>query len=128
MLRDLRQDVRAFWRYAAGAAAGAGIGAEQLAAAFVGRARDGTPLVQHTDQNAFRYGGDPEGLRCPFGAHIRRANPRNEDYARRPNGAIGTILADARVRPARAARGPDVAGALSPDRTARSRVRRGIDA
>ncbi len=93
VLRDLRQDVRAFWRFVAGAAPGANVGVEQLAAAFVGRARDGTPLVQHTDQNAFRYAGDPEGLRCPFGAHIRRANPRNEDYARRPNGAIGTILA-----------------------------------
>jgi Dyp-type peroxidase family len=93
VLRDLRQDVRAFWRYAAGAAARAGLGAEQLAAAFVGRERDGTPLVQHADENAFRYTDDPDGLRCPFGAHIRRANPRNEDYARRPNGALGTVLA-----------------------------------
>jgi Dyp-type peroxidase family len=27
--------------------------------------------------NAFTYGDDPEGLLCPLGAHIRRANPRD---------------------------------------------------
>jgi Dyp-type peroxidase family len=27
--------------------------------------------------NAFDYGGDAAGLRCPLGAHVRRANPRN---------------------------------------------------
>jgi deferrochelatase/peroxidase EfeB len=25
----------------------------------------------------YRYGDDPEGLRCPLGAHVRRANPRD---------------------------------------------------
>src|SRR5215212_4796999 len=27
--------------------------------------------------NAFLYGGDPRGLKCPLGAHARRANPRD---------------------------------------------------
>lgn len=32
----------------------------------------------HTEDNDFLFGTeDPEALRCPFGAHIRRANPRD---------------------------------------------------
>jgi deferrochelatase/peroxidase EfeB len=27
--------------------------------------------------NDFRYKNDPDGLRCPLGAHVRRANPRD---------------------------------------------------
>ena len=30
-------------------------------------------------ENQFTYESDPEGTACPFGAHIRRANPRNAD-------------------------------------------------
>ena len=26
--------------------------------------------------NAFDYSDDPDGLRCPVGAHVRRMNPR----------------------------------------------------
>jgi hypothetical protein len=26
--------------------------------------------------NEFDYGNDPDGVRCPLGAHVRRANPR----------------------------------------------------
>ena len=56
---------------------------------FVGRWRDGTPvelspdapdpaLVNDPDRNTnFTYGQDPDGVRCPLGAHIRRANPRD---------------------------------------------------
>ena len=62
---------------------------EWLAAKMVGRWRDGTSLVRNPDQpgskkqpaplpdNDFLFGTeDPGGLRCPFGAHIRRVNPR----------------------------------------------------
>ncbi|MBA2429214.1 MAG: Dyp-type peroxidase [Thermoleophilaceae bacterium] len=61
---------------------------ELLAAKLVGRFRDGTPLDRLPDgpdpslvadpdrNNDFRYADDPEGLRCPVGAHVRRANPR----------------------------------------------------
>ena len=62
---------------------------EQLAEAMVGRTMEGEPLVgragerhrRHEDdaRNAFTYRSDPDGLRCPFGAHIRRSNPRNAD-------------------------------------------------
>ena len=27
--------------------------------------------------NDFLYGDDPRGLKCPLGAHARRANPRD---------------------------------------------------
>lgn len=64
---------------------------EWLAAKMVGRWReDGTSLVRHPtppgtagritvkEDNDFLFGvEDPDGLRCPFGAHIRRANPRD---------------------------------------------------
>jgi deferrochelatase/peroxidase EfeB len=34
--------------------------------------------ASHTQDNDFLFGTeDPEALRCPFGAHIRRANPRD---------------------------------------------------
>jgi deferrochelatase/peroxidase EfeB len=62
---------------------------EWIAAKIVGRWRDGTSLVRHPGQagsitrpgtlpdNDFLFGTeDPNGLRCPFGAHIRRVNPR----------------------------------------------------
>jgi Dyp-type peroxidase family len=62
---------------------------ELLAAKFVGRWRSGAPLSlapTHDDpelgadplrNNAFMYGDDERGLKCPFGAHARRMNPRD---------------------------------------------------
>jgi Dyp-type peroxidase family len=94
VLRKLEQDVDGFWSYfrarAAEIAAPAEIGdvATWLASKCVGRWPSGAPLVlspHHDDPAAahpqrrddFRYADDPEGLRCPFGAHIRRSNPRD---------------------------------------------------
>lgn len=61
-----------------------------LAAQFVGRWPNGTPLVLSPDAprevnpeseaalNDFHYAADdPRGRKCPLGAHIRRANPRD---------------------------------------------------
>jgi deferrochelatase/peroxidase EfeB len=85
VLRDLLQDVRAFWSFAK---------TETIASAFVGRTPKGDPLVQAgTDQNDFTFAQDPDGTRCPFGAHIRRANPRNGDFPSVPTGPIATLLA-----------------------------------
>jgi hypothetical protein len=62
-----------------------------VAAKLVGRWQDGTPLIASPHRpdealagdparvNDFRYGDDPNGLACPIGAHIRRANPRDTD-------------------------------------------------
>jgi Dyp-type peroxidase family len=86
--RKLRQDVAGFRRQLREAAALYPGGEELLAAKLVGRWRDGTPLdsAPHAEDpalaadksrnNAFDYGRDPDGLRCPVGSHIRRMNPR----------------------------------------------------
>ncbi len=60
---------------------------------MVGRTTAGDPIVRMrqepiegiaTDprsiwENQFTYESDPEGTACPFGAHVRRVNPRNAD-------------------------------------------------
>ena len=59
--------------------------AEWIGAKMLGRWKNGQPLVSYpsqstsgSDENNFRYGKeDPQGLSCPLGAHIRRANPRD---------------------------------------------------
>jgi deferrochelatase/peroxidase EfeB len=60
-----------------------------IGAKLVGRWKDGSSLVRHPHvpgakpglvelDNDFLYGEeDASGMRCPFGAHIRRANPRD---------------------------------------------------
>lgn len=64
-------------------------GKEKLAAKLVGRWRDGTPIelspdhpdlaiVKDPKRNVdFMFGNDLPGTRCPVGAHVRRANPRD---------------------------------------------------
>lgn len=78
VLRQLEQDVRRFDDFVDQAAAAAGVDRERFAARLVGRQKDGTPLVDAPDDNDFGYHAeDRHGLRCPVGAHIRRANPRD---------------------------------------------------
>ena len=87
VLRQLEQDVPGFWKFIHGRAGG---GADEqntaLAAKMVGRWPGGAPLAlapQADDAalakaNDFGYhAGDPDGLACPVGAHVRRANPRD---------------------------------------------------
>jgi deferrochelatase/peroxidase EfeB len=102
VLRDLDQDVRGFWHYLARQANTTGESPRRLAESMVGRTMDGIPLVPTTARpiagvspsgeenrlNHFTYEVDPAGTRCPLGAHIRRANPRNADY---PYGVDGTV-------------------------------------
>jgi deferrochelatase/peroxidase EfeB len=87
VMRELRQDVAAFWNsmYAA-------FGAQTpddavwIASRVVGRTMDGhmlipggtLPPVAGEPQNAFTFfATDRNGLGCPIGSHVRRANPRD---------------------------------------------------
>lgn len=59
---------------------------ERAGAMAVGRFRDGTPVAlspadgfSPPKENNFRYDlDDPEALKCPFHAHIRKTNPRGD--------------------------------------------------
>ena len=103
VLRQLQQDVPGFWQFLDQRAERDPRLREQLAAAMVGRQRNGEPLVGRPHEaipgidaadpvqqelNAFTYRSDPAGLRCPMGAHIRRSNPRNADL---PAGATNIV-------------------------------------
>jgi Dyp-type peroxidase family len=86
VVRQLRQDVAAFWQFVDEAARGDGAARLRLAAKMVGRWPSGAPLTLAPDaddpalaeMNDFAYHGhDRRGTRCPVGAHIRRTNPRD---------------------------------------------------
>jgi Dyp-type peroxidase family len=89
--RKMRQDVAAFWgamyeRARPRPGESLDQAAERLAASLVGRWPSGAPLALHPDhdlasaanENDFGFTqADPRGYGCPFGAHIRRTNPRD---------------------------------------------------
>jgi Dyp-type peroxidase family len=88
VVRKLEQNVEGFWDFIRKEAGPDRM--EWLAAKMVGRWPEGIPLVQSphvpgrskADRdrgrlNDFTYSGDSNGYRCPIGAHIRRANPRD---------------------------------------------------
>ncbi len=86
--RKLHEDVATFRAWIAEQAAQLDMDEMLLRAKLVGRWPDASPLAltpHHPDPamgldparvNAFDYSDDPEGIRCPLGAHIRRTNPR----------------------------------------------------
>ena len=106
VMRDLQQDVRRFWQFLNKHAHGNATFMEKLASAMVGRTHTGDPLVpiqrepiagigpeaNEVRQNQFTYDSDPEGIGCPFGAHVRRANPRNTDYPGRPATLLSKVV------------------------------------
>ncbi|CAM2173840.1 Multifunctional dye peroxidase DyP2 [Paraburkholderia sacchari] len=107
VLRQLRQDVQGFWRFHDARANGDPAARKAMAEAMVGRTMAGVSLVEgaptpspdpgtkagREQLNAFTYAGDPDGTRCPFGAHVRRANPRNGDLpdASGNGGKVGVL-------------------------------------
>jgi deferrochelatase/peroxidase EfeB len=105
VLRDLSQDVGGFWQFLDRQGGETGLAAQALAEAMVGRTMDGAPLVPSSrgpvagigaedrgPPNRFTFADDPDGARCPFGAHIRRVNPRNADMPGGPGGAISRLI------------------------------------
>jgi len=91
VMRKLAQDVAGFWSYCWDAAVAeqatdVAARAKLIAARMVGRWPNGVALVDAPEAerppsaglNDFRFRDrDPHGERCPLGAHIRRANPRD---------------------------------------------------
>ncbi len=87
--RKLHQNVETFRRYLDEKGNLYAGGKEKLAAKFIGRWRDGTPvelspekpdqaIVGDKQRNVnFTFAGDKDGARCPMGAHVRRSNPRD---------------------------------------------------
>ncbi len=95
VFRSLEQRVPEFRNFVAANARRLGISAELLAARMVGRWRSGAPLelaplrdnpaLGDNDKrnNGFSYGDDPFQRACPYAAHIRKTNPRDDLPARR---------------------------------------------
>ena len=88
VFRKLRTRVGAYRRYLREKATSREDEA-MIGAKMVGRWQSGAPLALTSDEddpalgaddrrnNAFLYGDDPRGFKCPAGAHARRANPRD---------------------------------------------------
>jgi hypothetical protein len=81
VVRRLRQDVAAYERALPGAvqqlaAQGLTLSSQDVAALLMGRRHDGRNLVDDTTGNRFDYQADPQGVKCPWQSHVRRANPR----------------------------------------------------
>lgn len=88
VIRKLRQNTKAFKTFLR-VKGGDNEGQERLAAKLVGRWPSGAPLAlcpekddprlgeDRSRNNCFGYAQDPQGMRCPLGSHIRRANPRD---------------------------------------------------
>lgn len=93
VFRLLEQDVPGWWAQVTAQQAGLaadGPNTDLLAAKLVGRWRSGTPLAHAATQdnrathdprhdNDFTFEDDPEGLRTPLFAHIRKVYPRDDE-------------------------------------------------
>ena len=104
VFRQLEQNVRGFWRFANAQAPADPQARTAFAESMVGRRMEGKPLVplqaspiqgidsKLLEQNNFTYDADPDGIRCPFGAHVRRTNPRNPDLPGQPSNPVSKLL------------------------------------
>jgi Dyp-type peroxidase family len=87
VVSKLSQDVAGFRRYVQDSATRLHRSPAWVGAKMVGRWQNGSSLDLYPDApgpparrdpeaSSFRYKDDPDGFRCPVGAHVRRANPR----------------------------------------------------
>lgn len=94
VIRQIEQDVRGFWQFLDEQVSKDASKRQILAEKIVGRQMSGDPLgpltgqsiagvgpdAQDVQRNQFTFDNDADGIHCPLGAHVRRANPRNADY------------------------------------------------
>jgi Dyp-type peroxidase family len=124
VLRQLEQDVGAFWRFCREHAE-SDKEAIHLGARMVGRWPSGAPLVRHPqadphmdgDDNAFGYTTHPkdvEGYACPLGAHVRRSNPRDSAVTGNVDESLRVAARHRIIRRGRAY-GPPFAGKGEPE-------------
>lgn len=145
--RKLRQDVAGFWQSMLTQAARdkdkdgvnddapAELAARAIgcAARVVGRWPSGAPLVSHPNadvkpgeeyERAFAFKKvDPDGMRCPLGAHVRRANPRDM-LLPGPEQSLKAVQRHRLLRRGRAY-GPPTADAIA-DRAKSDGIERGL--
>jgi Dyp-type peroxidase family len=86
----LEQNVQDFARKVLELSEKLGLSAEKVQAFVMGRFQDGTPVaLQNTpgmqdNLNDFGFfANDPDGIKCPFYAHIRKINPRDDTASSR---------------------------------------------
>jgi Dyp-type peroxidase family len=150
VLRQLEQKVERFWSYCAEQAPRLGLapanasgealadGAIRVASKMVGRWPSGAPLVRHPDadpndakfenEDNFNYVRNDEdhdsyGARCPFGAHVRRTNPRDWRMADDRNEAMRISNLHRILR-----RGRPYGEALDPDMETKALITRALEA
>jgi deferrochelatase/peroxidase EfeB len=81
VLHQIEQDVEAFESFIARSARETGLTPRELKAKICGRYPDGRPLAGAPDcdpKDEFDYSNDLDGYQCPYGAHMRRMNPRGD--------------------------------------------------
>lgn len=125
--RQMTQDVFGFWKYleqhSKEPASNSVEAAVALGAKMVGRWPGGAPLVTSPDKddptkardNDFGYWqDDPKGMKCPFGSHIRRTNPRDWLFTERQQNVSEEMVGKHRIMRRGRSFGAPLVPSLSP--------------